>query len=599
MIGAALANHLWQSTLCVGAAAVLAWMLRHHAARFRYRVWLLASLKFLLPFSLLIGLGRHLPAVHLAARPTPLVSVAVRVIGEPFAPNGEDGQATVDTQRAESPLGGPSPGATDSRTSRLVWFFGIAWAIGSLVLLVSRWASWRRLMKAAWGSPSLHTGREADALDRARARLRYAEPIDLRSSRSLLEPGVIGTTHPIILWPASLTTRLTDAELDAIFVHELSHVRRRDNLAAGLHALLETVLWFHPIVWWLGARLVAERERACDEEVLRVGSERQAYAASILKVCDFCLQSPVSWVAGVTGAHLKARVEEIMTYEKTRSLRRGHRALLAMTALLLVGVPVGLGALRDLPSAATTITGRAMPSPAIEPVARIEPAQAATGGVTGVITDPSGGLLIGALVTIAGTQRTAVTDADGRYILTNLTPGQYAMLVQLPGFKTSKTLLRIEPGSDVTQDVRLVLGTVAETLTITGSGKPGAVPIDRQVEGDTPPATQNAPDLAPAPPPPSEGPVRVGGDIREPKKIRDVKPAYPPDALAAGVQGIVIMEAVIATDGTVKDVQILRSVPGLDQAAVDAVRQWMFVPTTLNGVPVEVLMTVTVNFTLQ
>ena len=93
-------------------------------------------------------------------------------------------------------------------------------------------------------------------------------------------------------------------------------------------------------------------------------------------------------------------------------------------------------------------------------------------------------------------------------------------------------------------------------------------------------------------------PVRVGGEIREPKKIRDVKPYYPPEAQAAGVQGIVIMEAVIDRDGYVRDARVLRSVPILDQAATDAVRQWQFTPTLLNGVPVEVIMTVTVNFTL-
>jgi len=93
--------------------------------------------------------------------------------------------------------------------------------------------------------------------------------------------------------------------------------------------------------------------------------------------------------------------------------------------------------------------------------------------------------------------------------------------------------------------------------------------------------------------------VRVGGDIKEPRKIKDVRPVYPDDALAARIQGVVILEAVIAPSGSVSDARVLRSVPGLDQAAVDAVRQWEFTPTLLNGVPVAVIMTVTVNFTLR
>jgi len=104
---------------------------------------------------------------------------------------------------------------------------------------------------------------------------------------------------------------------------------------------------------------------------------------------------------------------------------------------------------------------------------------------------------------------------------------------------------------------------------------------------------------APPPPPPPQAPVRVGGNIRPPQKIRDVKPVYPSIAQSARVQGVVIIEATIGPDGKVKDARVLRSIPLLDQAAIDAVRQWEFTPTLLNGVPVPVIMTVTVNFTLQ
>jgi len=102
-----------------------------------------------------------------------------------------------------------------------------------------------------------------------------------------------------------------------------------------------------------------------------------------------------------------------------------------------------------------------------------------------------------------------------------------------------------------------------------------------------------------APPPEPQRAVRVGGDIQPPVKVRDAAPAYPEIARAARVQGIVIIEATIGPDGAVKDAKVLRSIPLLDQAALDAVRQWVFTPTLLNGVPVPVIMTVTVQFTLQ
>ena len=94
-------------------------------------------------------------------------------------------------------------------------------------------------------------------------------------------------------------------------------------------------------------------------------------------------------------------------------------------------------------------------------------------------------------------------------------------------------------------------------------------------------------------------PVRVGGNIKTPTKTKDVKPVYPPIAQSARVSGVVIIEATIGADGRVKDAKVLRSIPLLDQAALDAVKQWQFTPTLLNGVPVPVIMTVTVNFTLQ
>jgi protein TonB len=103
----------------------------------------------------------------------------------------------------------------------------------------------------------------------------------------------------------------------------------------------------------------------------------------------------------------------------------------------------------------------------------------------------------------------------------------------------------------------------------------------------------------PPPPPPPAAPVRVGGNIQAPQKVHNVNPTYPSIAQSARVQGVVIIEAIIGPDGAVQEARVLRSIPLLDAAALDAVRQWRYTPTLLNGVPVPVIMTVTVNFTLQ
>lgn len=108
------------------------------------------------------------------------------------------------------------------------------------------------------------------------------------SSRNLLwnREFLVSSALRCCCLPAS-PRKLTDAQLESVIAHELCHVRRHDNLAAALHMLVEAVFWFHPLVWWIGARLVDERERACDEEVVRLGSDPQIYAESILKVCEF------------------------------------------------------------------------------------------------------------------------------------------------------------------------------------------------------------------------------------------------------------------------------------------------------------------------
>jgi len=133
-----------------------------------------------------------------------------------------------------------------------------------------------------------------------------------------------------------------------------------------------------------------------------------------------------------------------------------------------------------------------------------------------------------------------------------------------------------------------VLDTSFERNTGVQGGIPGGV-IGGVVGG--------LPEAPPPPPPPA--PVRVGGQIKQPNKIKHVNPQYPPIAQSARVQGVVIIEAIIGPNGRVQDAKVLRSIPLLDQSALDAVRQWEFTPTLLNNVPVPVIMTVTVQFTLS
>jgi bla regulator protein blaR1 len=167
------------------------------------------------------------------------------------------------------------------------------WATGFAVLVLTWWRRWQSL-RAAVGM--------ASPLD-------LAAGIQAMTSPAFSEPGVLGIWRPVLLLPAGITDRLTPAQLAAIVAHEVCHVRRRDNLTAAIHMGVEALFWFHPMVWWLGARLMEERERACDEEVLRRGAAPEAYAEGILKICEMWLESPLACVCGVTGGRLKRRIE--------------------------------------------------------------------------------------------------------------------------------------------------------------------------------------------------------------------------------------------------------------------------------------------------
>ena len=315
---APIANHLWQSTLFGVAAALAAVALRRNRASLRYALWLAASVKFLVPFSLLVAIGAQLEwETPPGAEPWPLVTT-VQEIGYPLA-------------RPAEALALPATPATVAPASA---FGGVAavlaavWLCGSIAV-ASWWIRGWRLLR------SVMRGASPVPLD---------IPIKALSCPGHVEPGVVGIFRPVLLLPSGIADRLTPAQFHAILVHELCHVRRRDNLGAAIHMAVEILFWFHPLVWWIGNRLVAERERACDEEVLRVCGEPEAYAEGILNVCRLYRESPLACVSGVSGSSLRARIEDIMRNRAIHSLSWGGRLLLASAALAAIAGPVAIGA---------------------------------------------------------------------------------------------------------------------------------------------------------------------------------------------------------------------------------------------------------------
>jgi uncharacterized protein (TIGR03435 family) len=180
--------------------------------------------------------------------------------------------------------------------------------------------------------------------------------------------------RPVLLWPAQLSRRLGDAHLEAILAHEVAHVHRRDNLAALIHMVVEAVFWFDPFVWWIERRMIAERERACDEAVLRLGCPADVYADSLLKVSRFCVELPLPCISGITGADLSKRIRSIMTLRAER-LTLGRKIVLAVFASVSVAAPVAFGVVRLIPLSAQVLHSNG-PRPSFE-VATIKPLEGA------------------------------------------------------------------------------------------------------------------------------------------------------------------------------------------------------------------------------
>jgi beta-lactamase regulating signal transducer with metallopeptidase domain len=220
-----------------------------------------------------------------------------------------------------------------------IWFLGCA-----AVLLTWR-AGWRRLSRAVRQGCLIEGGREVDTLRRLERMKGLKGSMPVISSNMPFEPGVFGIAKPVLLWCQNIGDCLNDRQLEAIVAHEVCHVRRRDNLAAAVHMLVEAMFWFHPLIWWVERRLLDERERACDEEVIRWGSLPQVYAESILKTCEFYLESPFACVSGVTGSDLKKRIELIMTNRTTHALSRTKRLLVASAGVAAIGGPIVVGLL--------------------------------------------------------------------------------------------------------------------------------------------------------------------------------------------------------------------------------------------------------------
>jgi bla regulator protein BlaR1 len=348
-----LANHLWQSTIATGVAALLALAVRKNAARVRYWLWFSAAVKFLIPFSILVSIGHQFEwRTRPSAAQRPISTVAG--ISMPF-----------DSMPALSVT--PSAASAARSVNLIPVVLVVVWLSGFVVSLWLWLRSWWRVRTSLTTATPMR-------LDLPMSAVR----VGIMESRTLLEPAVFGVLKPVLLLPHGIVDRMTPDQLKAVLSHELCHVRRRDNLATAIFMMAETLFWFYPLVRWIGKKLIDERERACDEEVLRLGNEPLVYAEGILNICKTYLESPLPCASGVTGSDLKRRIRAILAGGIQCDLNFAKKAVLTGTGIAALAMPIAIGVLN-----APSMRAQGQPRPTFE-VASVKPNE------SGQLAMPSG-----------------------------------------------------------------------------------------------------------------------------------------------------------------------------------------------------------------
>jgi TonB family protein len=441
------------------------------------------------------------------------------------------------------------------------------WIAGVVVNLTGLLIGFWRLRLIAARSAIVHEGPWVDT-----ARL-LSEQFGIRTAVTLLQsdrPAMLvtwGIFAPKVMLPIDAASWDGD-RIRVVLAHELAHVRRHDWIIQIGSELVRIANWFNPLVWLAAARLRLESERACDDAVVNLGVSGREYAEHLLALArQFGRARRVSYPAVAIvprPSNLERRVTAMLNARLSRHPLSRRGRLVTLAALLAVAIPIALFAQN------TFVT------------------------ISGTIVDESGAVLPGVEVAATDldrpTKRQVVSDGVGRFEIVGVPQGNHTLQAKLPGFETFDQRLTVS-GEDIHRNITLSIGSLQETISVTSGAGRGPTPERGPY---TPrPANCGPGGVRESAPPPREGAVRVGGQIRQPAKLYHVPPVYPEGSPA----GVVIMQAVIGPEGYVTETKVLRSPSAaLEQSAIDAVRQWVFEPTLLNCVAVPVRMTVTVQF---
>jgi TonB family protein len=437
----------------------------------------------------------------------------------------------------------------------------LVWTAGFLFFAIRIVAGLARLAwKSALAKPLLEDSWMRTALELSKS-FKIARTVRLwLSDDPAAMPLTWGFLRPLVILPSAAADWQEDRRR-IVLSHELAHIARNDWFLQVCAELARAVYWFHPLVWVAAERLRQESELACDDSVLSSGIQPSEYANQLLDLARSLRHSGRAWSSALAIArrsNLERRFAAMLNPSVNRhSLSLKSRSLTLSTAFGLL---------------LTLATFRL-------------PAQNVAGKFLGTIHDASGAPVSNATVIMTSNKMNIVemttSDTDGNFSFKALPAGEYEMKALKRGFEEYRTpQVVLEPGRETSQSFTLKIAAVMDEVDVVAEGTAKPMPGS---------GTSGKPAR-----------LRVGGDVEAAKRTNLVTPVYPEAAKAAGIQGTVILHAVIAMDGTPLSLRVMNSEidPELTRSAVEAVSKWRYRPTLLNGRPIEVDTTIMVNFKL-
>jgi TonB family protein len=644
--GWTLVHFVWQGGLCALSTVATLRLLRPASANVRYGVCcaaLAAMLAWPLVTARLLSASgpaaverdrsrvvffRDMSAPNRLAAPNPLQSITAATRG----------QIPLDTARV--------------LVNRFLPLVVAMWLTGVALLLMRLAGGWWCLRRLHRVSLRASASRWHSQTERVASRLRLGRAVHVVDSWLVDTPTVIGWLRPVVLLPLAALANLTPAQVEAILAHELAHIRRHDYLVNLLQTVAETLLFYHPAVWWVSARIRAEREHCCDDVAVEVCGDAVSYVAALAEI-ETARTSPTgraghtALALAATGGSLLDRVRRVLRVHAEPEPPSSNGMMTAALVLLLIVAAVGLPRVPHVQAStgAPVDVDQVLPARSViamldAPPARLLPfeprnlearfrvatplggavtaVQSPSPTVSGTILDASGAAIPGVLVVLTdvrtNTDLTARGNQSGHFEFVRLLAGDYLLGVTLPGFEPFHGRLTLLMGQTLHQDVTLQIQPVAIVTTIgrfvnrvvddvaaggPGRGVPRPLPtgwtcLDNEPFGGLCGPPSLVEEFA-------QDRLEQRAARAQPAQPMGIRPPlYPQHLWDTRVEGSVVLEGRIRPDGTVTGLEVVAPVhPDFATLAIDTVSQWQFQPARLNGVAVESPLKVTMNFRLH